>query len=192
MSRLLYQSFLQHISLSEEDFQHILRHFHPRTIKKKTLFLREGMTTTTIAFILKGTVRAYYLSDAGIEQVNQLALEQHWIGDLYAFLKSEPARQYIEALEDTEILAVNGHDLEQLYPEYPQLERYFRILFQNAYIHTQQRLNASLHVPAIERYRQLIERNPAIGLRVPLIHIASYLGITPESLSRIRKQLAQV
>lgn len=192
MTSLLYQSLRQHIDISAADFEDILRHFHPKSIKKKNLFLREGMPATTIAFILKGTVRAYYLSDAGSEQVNQLALEQHWIGDLYAFLKSEPARQYIEALEDTELLVVNASDLEQLYDQYPQLERYFRILFQNAYIHTQQRLNASLHVPAIERYRQLIERNPAIALRVPLIHIASYLGITPESLSRIRKQLTQV
>lgn len=191
MSRLLYQSFQQHISLSEEDFQQILRYFHAKTIKKKSLFLREGMPATTIAFILSGTVRAYYLSDTGTEQVTQLAMEQHWIGDLYAFLKSESARQYIEALEDTEILMVYNQDIEQLYKDYPQLERYFRILFQNAYVHTQQRLNASLYVPAAERYRQLLERNPAIAQRVPLIHIASYLGITPESLSRIRKQLMQ-
>lgn len=191
MSRLLYQSFQQHTSLSEEDFQQILRYFHLKTIKKKSLFLREGMPATTIAFILSGTIRAYYLSDTGAEQVTQLAMEQHWIGDLYAFLKSEPARQYIEALEDTEILMVYSQDIEQLYKDYPQLERYFRILFQNAYVHTQQRLNSALYVPAAERYRQLLERNPAIAQRVPLIHIASYLGITPESLSRIRKQMAQ-
>ena len=155
------------------------------------MLFREGMAATSIAFILKGAVRAYYVSDTGTEQVSQLALEQHWIGDLYAFLKSEPARQYIEALEDTEILVLYAQDIEQLYQDHPLLERYFRILFQNAYIHTQQRLNASLHVPAAERYRQLLEHNPAIALRIPLIHIASYLGITPESLSRIRKQLAQ-
>ena len=86
---------------------------------------------------------------------------------------------------------VYSQDIEQLYKDYPQLERYFRILFQNAYVHTQQRLNSALYVPAAERYRQLLERNPAIAQRVPLIHIASYLGITPESLSRIRKQMAQ-
>ena len=74
MSRLLYQSFQQHTSLSEEDFQQILRYFHLKTIKKKSLFLREGMPATTIAFILSGTIRAYYLSDTAAEQVTQLAM----------------------------------------------------------------------------------------------------------------------
>lgn len=151
--------------------------------------MREGDAASSIAFIVKGSMRAYHISETGIEQVTQLALENHWISDLYAFLKGTAATLNIEAMEETEYLQFYHSDMEQLYETMPKLERYFRILFQNAYVHTQQRLNASLSIPATERYRQLIGSNPEIAKRIPLNYIASYLGITPESLSRIRRKL---
>ncbi|RQO31058.1 cyclic nucleotide-binding protein [Taibaiella sp. KBW10] len=191
MEQALFRHFNQFISLSTEEFSTLIPYFHIRKLKKKTIFIREGAYANSIAFLITGSMRAYHISEGGIEQVTQLALENHWVSDLYAFLKGTPTTLTIETIEDTEFLEFYSHDMDRLYETMPKIERYFRILFQNAYVHTQQRLNAALSIPAATRYSQLIHTHPEIARRIPLHHIASYLGITPESLSRIRKKIMQ-
>ena len=105
---------------------------------------------------------------------------------MYSFLTQQPARYTIDALEDTELLCLERSALEELYVKVPKFERFFRLLLQNAFVALQERIIANLSQPADERYCTFINKYPNMEKRLPLKHVASYLGITPESLSRIR------
>jgi CRP-like cAMP-binding protein len=121
----------------------------------------------------------------------QFSPEDWWIGDIYSFYTNQPSRLNIEALEATELFIFDKDVFEDLYINIPKMERYFRLLMQNALISLSQRVVSSLSKSASERYCEFINRYPQIEQRVPNHQIASYLGIKPESLSRIRKQWIQ-
>ncbi len=186
---LLYKNFKSKISLTEEEFCLIESKFEPGFIKKKKDFLRVGEIANSMVFINKGILRSYKTDSKGNENVIQIALEDYWIGDLYSFLSRTPSTMAIEALEDTEVLLLSFYNLERLYLDVPIMERFFRKLYERAYVTAQDRINSTLSVSAEQRYLEIIKAHPDINKRVPLIHIASYLGITPESLSRIRKNI---
>lgn len=149
----------------------------------------EGETSRYLYFVEKGALRSYTVDKEGNEHVIQLVVENHWVGDLYSFITQVPGNINIYAIEDSEVLSMSYADLEELYEQIPSLERHFRQLFQRAYVNLQQRYSSALSDHAENRYRLLIHEHPQIAARIPLLYIASYLGITPESLSRIRKQL---
>lgn len=135
-------------------------------------------------------MRAYTIDDKGAEHILMLASEDWWISDLFSFLSVTPSAMHIDALEDSEIISIEKPDLEKLYIEIPKLERLMRILFQKAFVAQQQRILASISQSAEERYTSFIKKYPSLEQRIPQTQIASYLGITPETLSRVRKQLA--
>jgi CRP-like cAMP-binding protein len=176
------------VNLTLQEKEKISEKFRPFFLRRKKDLLRSGDICKDIAFVNRGCVRSYAIDENGHEHVLQLAFENHWISDLYSFLLHEPTTLFIEAIEDSKLLLISNEHLEQLYTEVPKMERFFRILIQRAYVTTLQRLEESFSEPAAVRYNALIEKNPNLLQRVPLIFIASYLGITPESLSRIRKQ----
>jgi CRP-like cAMP-binding protein len=188
MERSLYQSICSNAAISVEEMEIIESVITKQFIRKKEKWLREGDVCKQVAFIKSGCLRSYSVDASGTAHVVQLAMPSHWLADLYSFLNQTPSTLYIEAIEDSEILLLHHTKMEELYKQVPRLERYFRILFQNAYIHAQQRLNATLSVSAEDRYKKLVADHPEILQKVPLGYIASYLGITPESLSRIRKK----
>jgi CRP-like cAMP-binding protein len=185
----LFNNFNKYARLTEEEFEEVEKLLIKRIVKKKRTLLAEGDVSRYIYFIEKGAMRSFTVNKDGVEHVVQLAIEDHWIGDLYSFVAQAPGNINIEAIEDTEVWLLPHHDLELLYEQVPALERYFRQLFQRAYVVLQQRFNLTLSHNADERYRVLIKDHPQIAARIPLIYIASFLGITPESLSRIRRQL---
>ncbi|MEL7123673.1 MAG: Crp/Fnr family transcriptional regulator [Bacteroidota bacterium] len=187
--QLLRKNLAQKINLTDDEFEIITSFFKSKFIKKKKDFLREGEVCHHLAFVTKGAIRSYSIDMKGIEHVVQIALENYWISDLYSFLNFTPSELTIEAIEDTEVLLISYFDLDRMYLEVPIIERFFRKLFERAYSVTLQRLNADHSEPADVRYRNLIESHPDLIQRVPLMHIASYLGITPETLSRIRRNL---
>lgn len=187
MGSLLFDNFNRHALITGEQFARIERLLVKRFVKKRKDLLSEGDISRYMYFVEKGCLRSYTVDQEGIEHVVQLVVEDHFVGDLYSFITQTPGTVNIEAIEDTEVLLLSYTDLELLYEEIPALERFFRKLFQRAYVSVQQRLNSAQHISAEERYRELIRLRPEIVKRVPLIYIASYLGITPESLSRIRK-----
>ena len=117
-------------------------------------------------------------------------MEDWWVNDAYSALTQKPSTLYIEALEDTDVYFIDNQELEKLYAAIPKFERYFRILAQNRFIALQDRINGELSATAEERYLDLLDRYPTLPQRVPQQYIASYLGIQPPSLSRIRKNLA--
>ncbi|MEO1049014.1 MAG: Crp/Fnr family transcriptional regulator [Bacteroidota bacterium] len=189
MFDLLKANLRSKINLSDEQFEQITPKLKLKFLKKKKDLIMEGQVCQQVAFVNKGALRSYSVDNKGQQHVIQLAVEDYWIADLYSFLTQTPSQLSIEAIEDCELLMLRYDDLQTLYDKIPPLERYFRKLAERAYIATQQRLNVTLSTSAEDRYKELIEKHPSIVQRIPLVHIASYLGITPESLSRVRKQL---
>lgn len=162
--------------------------FEEVSIKKKKDILEPDNVCHYIYFIVKGCFRSYSVDEKGLEHIFQIRMENNWISDLESFFTKNPSNYYIEALEDAQLLRISTESFDQLLKDVPSLERYFRILFQKAYLNSLKRLNSTMWESAIDRYNELLIGNPELFQRVPLVYIASYLGITPESLSRIRKQ----
>ena len=176
------------VEISEEEEKIILASFEPIAIKKKKDLLAPGRVCRYIYFITQGCLRSYFIDAKGAEHIYQIRLDNNWISDLESFFSQRPSKYYIEALEDSHLLQISIDRLENLYEEVPRLERYFRILFQKAYINALERLNATMWESAVDRYNDMLKEHRDIFERVPLVYIASYLGITPESLSRIRRK----
>lgn len=176
------------VDLSEADAASILAAFEPIAVKKKTQLLAPQEVCRYVYFITSGSMRSYHIDQKGTEHIYQLRLENSWISDLESFFSQKPSKYYIESMEDSTLLRISFDKLEMLYAEVPKMERYFRILFQKAYINALQRLNSTMWDSAEERYQDMVKENCDILQRVPQTYIASYLGITPESLSRIRKK----
>lgn len=189
MFEILYQKLNEKILLNEEELQWCKSFFTPKKIRKRQYVLQEGDVCKYVAFVEKGILRSYTIDDKGNEHIMQFAFEGWWIADQYSFLTGEPAIYYIDALEDSELLLLSKQAEEELLLKIPKFERYFRLLLQNSLIATQRRLISSLSQTAEERYQQLISNCPTIPQRVPQHMMASFLGITPETLSRIRKQI---
>lgn len=175
-------------TITESDNVIIEKAFEEVSVKKKKDLLEPREVCNHIYFIVKGCLRSYYVDDRGNEHIYQIRMDNNWISDLESFFTHKASKYYIEALEDSQLLRISTENLEQLYKDVPALERYFRILFQKAYINSLKRLNSTMWESAVDRYNDLLKEHPTLFQRVPLIYIASYLGITPESLSRIRKQ----
>jgi len=176
------------VDISEAEEKMILDAFEPIAIKKRKDLLAAGEVCRYVYFITSGAIRSYHVDEKGVEHIFQLRLENSWISDLESFFSRKPSNYYIESIEESTLLRISYERLEALYDEVPKLERYFRILFQRAYINALQRLNSTMWDTAEERYNEMIRENCTILQRVPQTYIASYLGITPESLSRIRKK----
>lgn len=152
--------------------------------------LQEGDVCKYTMFVEKGFLRCYTVDDKGNEQILQFAFEGWWISDQYSLLTNTPSRYNIDALEDSELLLLTRESEEKMLEKIPKLERYFRILLQNSLIATFKRLESSLSDTAEEKYTRLVSNCPTILERVPQHMVASSIGITPETLSRIRKQLS--
>jgi CRP-like cAMP-binding protein len=186
-NKLLYY-FNKWSELAVEDEEVILAAFEPAVIKKKKDLLVSGQVCNYLYFITKGCLRSFYIDSKGVEHIYQIRMDNNWISDLESFFSKSPSKYNIEALEDSFLLRISHERFEKLLIEIPELERYFRILFQKAYIDALKRLNATMWETAMDRYNEMLKEHPDVFRRVPLVHIASYLGVTPESLSRIRRQ----
>ena len=191
MFEYLSSHFQKHISLSPEELSITQELFRYKKYRKHQFILQEGETCRFETFIIKGCTRIYEIDDKGQEHILQFGLENWWVGDLFSFLSGSVSRLNIDCLDDTEVFNISRNDLEELYQKVPRLERYFRILVQNAYMAAMNRIYSNLSKPALERYREFITRYPDIEQRVPNHQIASFLGITPQSLSRVRSQNLQ-
>jgi CRP-like cAMP-binding protein len=190
MFELLLQSIEEKISISKEEFDFCKTLFIPKKLRKKQYLLQEGDVCRYTAFVEKGMLRTFTVDEKGNEPILQFSMEGWWIADLYSFLTEEPSIYNIEALEECELLLITKENWEILLAKVPAFERYFRLLIQNNLIATQRRLMSSLSESAEEKYTKLINNFPGCIQRVPQHMIASYLGITPETLSRIRAQMA--
>lgn len=181
----------RYISINDADKANITTSFTSKKLNKKEVLLRNGETCKTENFIVKGCLRTYTIDENGFEHILMFGIEDWWVGDLYSFLTNTPSQYVIDALEDTELLQISRPNLEKLYKSVPALERFFRLLIQNAYIAQQQRVNQNLSQTAEQRYLAFVAKYPEHLQRIPQKHIASYLGITPVFLSMLRKKLSR-
>jgi CRP-like cAMP-binding protein len=187
MYDLIFQNIAKHIQLNEDEKKYFMTLLKARKIRKKQYLLQAGEVSRCENFVTKGLLRAYAVDGKGQEHIAMFGMEGWWISDLYSFLTETPATQYIDALEDSEVLSIEKPDLEKLYLEVPKFDRFFRKLLQNAFVANQQRILAGISQTAEEQYLAFIKKYPTLEQRIPQHQIASFLGITPETISRIRR-----
>lgn len=187
MFELLLKKINEKIALTAEEEDLCKTFFLPKKMRKRQYLLQEGDVCRYTAFVEKGALRTYAVDEKGSEHIIQFAIEGWWTGDLFSFLTSEPSVYNIDVLEDAELLLLTRTAQEELLQKLPKFERFQRLLIQSAYIALQRRLVVNLSLTAEEKYTHFVKAYPEIIQRMPQHMIASYLGITPETLSRIRK-----
>ena len=176
--------------LTPEEIEILKSVFHLKKYRKHQYILQQGDIAHYGSFIVKGIARKYEVDDKGQEHILSFTPEDWWTSDPYSFFTGKPTDCFIDCLEDTEVLRVSANDLNMLYEQVPKMNKYFRILYQNALVAFQQRVRSYLSMSAFERYQDFLARYPHLEQRIPNHQIASFLGITPQSLSRLRKQYA--
>lgn len=174
-------------TINDECFSAIEKVMVPKTLERKSIFVEQGAYCNYVHFIIKGACYAYDLDEKGDKHAFQFSIEDHWIGDLYSYFSGRKGIYNAEAIEETHVLAISKKSFEELCIEHPIYERFFRILIQNAFVALQYRHIKTQSENAENRYMEFTEKNPHFVQRIPQYLIASYLGIKPQSLSRIRK-----
>ncbi len=189
----MYDQLKQHVSrvitLTEAEMAEFLSLFTETEIRKKKFLIQPGDRVTMEYYLVAGCLKAYYLDPMGEKHIIQFAIEDWWISDFESFFGEEPAQLHVEAIEDSVVLGIDKDVLETLYARIPKFERFFRIKTTAAFVAARKRILATLQKSVGERYIEFCDTYPNIEKRVANYHIANYLGIQPESLSRIRKNL---
>ncbi|ANE53693.1 Crp/Fnr family transcriptional regulator [Flavisolibacter tropicus] len=189
MYNAFFQTLKNTVDFSEEDIVVIKNHLTPKKLRKKQYLLQEGDVCKFVAFVEKGVLRSYSIDEKGIEHIIQFALEGWLIADLYSFLTMEPATYTIDAIEDCELVLISKSAHEELLKTLPKYESWIRLQITGAYIALQKRLTSIISLTLEERYESFISLYPHIVQRVPQHMIASYMGLSPETLSRVRKRI---
>ena len=174
-----------HIALTEEEQAYFTSLLNTKKLKKRQFLGQEGDISKGPAFVTDGILRSYSLDKNGFEHIIQFAPPGWWIVDMYSMVKQEPARLYIDAIVDSELTWLRKSDLDKLYTQVPKFEHLFRILAENSVIAYQDRLISNLSLPAIERYAQFCKQYPSLIECLPQKQVASYIGVTPEFLSKM-------
>jgi CRP-like cAMP-binding protein len=191
---LMFESFRNYINkysttvLTDEQLAQISAVFRPKTLRKKQYFLQEGEVCKYFGFIVKGAMRQYSVDDKGMEHIVQLSIENWWVGDRESYVMLTPSIYNIDAWEDTELLLVTKADTMKIVQEIPAINEMVRKMDEMHFIAVQKRTNASVSLSADKRYTDFANSYPELVQRFPQHIIASYLGITKETLSRVRKR----
>jgi CRP-like cAMP-binding protein len=187
----LIDYFNKLIPLDEDEQSAVEAYFKERRIKRRQFILQEGDVCKHNTFVVEGCLKMYMVDPNGKEHNLQFAIENWWIGDIGSFHSEKPSRLYIESIENSVILQCNKEDQLKLYVLYPKFNRIFRVLAENAMVSLQNRILQNISSTAEERYLDFIERFPYFFNRISNVQIASYLGVTPEFLSIIRKKISK-
>lgn len=191
MFDLLHAHIQKRVRLTREELKLCDQFLSPRKLRKRQFFLREGDVSKHLAFVNDGCLREYTVDQKGEEHIIQFAIKDWWISDLHSFLSGATSTHNIDAVQDSEVLMLEREARDKMLEAVPKMERFFRLLLEANHVATHKRINATLSASAEERYLAFIKTYPALVEQVPQSQIASYLGITPQSLSRIRKELSQ-
>lgn len=187
------QNFINHlkkyIPISEDEIKILRQYVKIITVKKKDFLLKEGGICKANYFVEQGCLRMFFVNDKGIEQITHFGLENWWVSDYMSLTKQINSQFYIQSVENSEIIAIEQQTQEQLFEQIPKLERYFRIMLQISYAAAQMRVKFFHDFSKEESYRHFVAMFPQFIQRIPQYMLASYLGLTPEYLSELRKKV---
>jgi CRP-like cAMP-binding protein len=175
---------------STDDFELVKKAFTPKRLRKKQYLLQEGDVCKHLSFILKGAMRQYSVDEKGNEHIIRFGIENWWMADRESFENNTPTVYNIDALEESELLQVTWADLKDLKEKVPAMKLLTNEMDKRSYVASQKRIHAAISLTAEEKFLDLFKRHPVFFQRFPQAMIASYLGITPETLSRIRNNTA--
>lgn len=187
----IIKHFQSYLRLSNEEISLIEARIKHRTIKRRQKILQEGTICKHYTFVVKGCFKMYGVDDKGYEHNIQFAAENDWIMDIGSFHAMKSSHLHIEAIEAAEIIQIEQQDLYYLYTNIPKLDRIFKVIIENKFVELQNRVLQNFSSTAQQRYLSFLEQYPLLSNRLPNTQIASYLGITPEFLSKIRKDLSK-
>ena len=188
--KIFFLNYLNHhLGLSEEECNYFFSLLSTKKYNKNEIILRRNSICKSQYFITKGVLVAYEIDKKGEEHVIQIGLENSWIGDLESYTKNIKCNRIIKADCDCELLLLDQINYKKLLENFPVFEKLFRILFQNAYIHQTQRISMMLKTDMKSRIKYFFEKNENLIGKVELKIIASYLGMSPETLSRLKKSI---
>ena len=185
--KLLAKNIREEVPISDADLQKVLAAFRERRLDKKEFLLSEGETSHHMRFVTEGSLRSYFLNENGQDFITQFGIPGWWINDLYSYLTQKPASYFLQAITPATVLQIHRDQLTQLYDEVPMIERFYRKKFEKAYVALQERNLRGMSLTARDRYDQFRAQYRDIEQSVPQYMIASYLGITPEFLSSLRR-----
>lgn len=180
-----------HTNLLAGEVDKVISNIETETIKKNGFLLKEGELCKYNYFILKGCFRIYLINDLGKEQILHFAIENWWITDLAGFLNEKKARFYIQALENSEVVRISYKKYNFLISEIPSFETFIRIIFQQSFVKLQEHFIDTLNSEGETRYLTFVKKYPQMVQRIPQYMIASYLGLSAEFVSKIRRKLHQ-
>jgi CRP-like cAMP-binding protein len=185
----LIEHFKNYIPLNDGEQKLFEGRVTLRNIKRRQMILQEGFVCKHYSFVVKGCFRMYGADAKGAEHNIQFAAENDWIADIGSFHSEKPSKLFIEAIEPSVILQIEKQDLYFLYLSIPKLDRIFKVIVENKFVELQNHVLQNISSTAQERYLSFLQQYPQLALRLPNTQIASYLGITPEFLSKVRSEL---
>jgi CRP-like cAMP-binding protein len=190
-SASILTAFRKHVQLDGKEANFVLSIITPQRLKQGDLIEKSGEPTRYFIYVSSGCIMSFYTDKEGHDHVIQFGTAGWWAGDLHSYTKQVPSIYTTRALADSEVWLIPKASLDLLLEKYPKFERYFRIIFQNSLVSHQHRIIQNYSASAEERYLLFREKFPALEQYVPQKYIASYLGITPEFLSKIRRKLME-
>jgi CRP-like cAMP-binding protein len=182
----LINHFNKYLPLDQDEIDALKDRISERKIKRRQFILQEGDICKSFTYVKSGCFKMYGIDEKGIEHNLVFATEDDWISDIGSLHKEIPSKLYIEAIEPSTVLQISKGDLWYLYTNYPKFDRNFRVIIEDKYIELQDRLLQTFSATALERYENFADQYPRLATRLPNTQIASYLGVTPEFLSRIK------
>lgn len=189
MYEVFFQKFNDKVALTETEELHIKQYLTPKKLRKRQYLHQEGDVCKHIAIVEKGALRSYLVDENGQEHITAFALEGWTISDLSSFMHEQISAQNIDALEDCELILISKSSHLELLQTMPKYETYIRILVTDAYVALQKRMLGMISMSPENRYKSFIELYPNIVQRVPQHMIASYMGLSAETISRIRSRI---
>ncbi|WP_395049954.1 Crp/Fnr family transcriptional regulator [Flavobacterium sp.] len=186
---LIVENISKHINLTPQEQELFLSKTETHHYKAKTILLNAGEVCKNSYFVNSGVLRSFNINDNIVEHVMSFACSGWWISDMYSLISQKPGNLFIEVIEDAEVVLLSKENQEQLYHEIPKLERFFRILTENALVANQQRIMDNLSLSAEDRFEKFCKKHPSLMQKVPQKQIASFIGVTPEFFSKMKARL---
>ncbi|MDR2222906.1 MAG: Crp/Fnr family transcriptional regulator [Flavobacteriaceae bacterium] len=189
MFETLFYHIQEKVELTAEELVQLESYFIPKKLKKHQYLLQEGEMCKYMAFVTKGVLKSFALDEKGVENINFIGWEGWWMSDSYSFFTGEKAILNIDALEEVELFLISKEKYDQLVIDMPVMNSYFRILYERSLVNKDRRILSNIAFNAEEKYAQIITCYPELVNRIPQNLLASYLGLTPETVSRIKKKM---